>query len=86
MTAGHDPKDLVILWIPLFWCYPPVLLWLAFGGWVTAAVLAPVGAVLSVGGRGPARWLPLAGTLAGVATVVLATSGFGQALRIWLLD
>jgi hypothetical protein len=45
-----------------------------------------VGAVLSVGGRGSARWLPLSGTLAGVATVVLATSDFGQALRIWLLD
>jgi len=86
LTGAHDPKNLVVLWIPLFWCYPSVVLWLAFSGWVTAAVLAPVGAVLSVGGRGPASWLPLAGTGAAVATAVLAASDFGQALRIWLLD
>jgi hypothetical protein len=86
MTVGHDPKDLMVISNPLFWPYPPVMLWLAFGGWVAAAVLAPVGAVLSVGGRGSARWLPLFGTFAAVATGVLATSEFGQALRLWLLD
>jgi len=53
---------------------------------VLAAGVAPVGALVSVGGRGAGRWLPLAGTLAGVAATVLATSEMGDLLRVWLLD
>jgi hypothetical protein len=82
---AHDPKDLPA-WFPLFWLYTPVMLWLAIGGWVLAAGLAPVGLLAAVGGRGAGRWLPLAGTLAGVAATALATSEMGDLLRIWLLD
>jgi hypothetical protein len=86
MQGGHDPKDLLTGWNPLFWAYVPVVLWIAVGGWMLAVALVPVGAVLSVGGRGSARWVPLAGTVAGIATAMLATSDFGHALRVWLLD
>jgi hypothetical protein len=83
---GYDPKDLIVSWLPPMWAYGPVMVWMALGGWVVSAMLTPVGLLFAVGGRGWARWLPVAGTIAGVAVVVLAQSEFGGHLRIWLLD
>jgi hypothetical protein len=86
MGAPHDPKDLLVSWFPPFWLYTPAVLWIAVGGWVVAAVLAPAGLLLGLGGRGAARWLPLAGTVAALAATALAASTFGDELRTWLLD
>jgi hypothetical protein len=83
---GHDPKDLLVTWVPLSYWYTPVMLWVAAGGWVVAAVLAPVGPLLAAGGRGWARWLPVVGTLAAVLATAVGLSDFGEDLRIWLLD
>lgn len=80
----YDPKDL--LWFPISTIHPPVIVLLAAGAWMVGAALAPVGLVLAIGGRGSARWLPLAGSAVAVAVILLATSDFGAELRTWLLD
>lgn len=61
-------------------------IWLALGGWVIAAALAPAGLLLAVGGRRWARRLPALGTAAAAVAVWLAHSAFGQGLTMWLLD
>jgi hypothetical protein len=81
-----DPKDLMVAWLPTMWLYLPVLLWLAAGGWVVGAALAPVGLALSIGGRGSSRWLPVAGTLTAAVVTAFAVSDVGAGLRLWLLD
>jgi hypothetical protein len=83
----HDPKDLVVdWWIPLYMTHGLVAVWLAVGGWVVAAALAPVGLLLAIGGQRTARWLPLAGTTTAVAVTLYAATNFAADLRTWLLD
>lgn len=60
--------------------------WLAFGGWVIAAGLAPAGLLLAIGGRRWARRLPAIGTATAAVAVWLTHSAFGQGLTMWLLD
>jgi len=82
----YDPKDLIAGWFPLHVIHGLVVVWLAVGGWVVAAALAPAGLVFAVGEQRATRWLPLAGSVAAVAVISLAASDFGAALRTWLLD
>ncbi|GIJ56605.1 hypothetical protein [Virgisporangium aurantiacum] len=81
-----DPKDLLVPWLPTMWLQPLVMLWLAVGGWVVGAALAPVGLALSIGGRGSSRWLPVAGTLTAAVVTAFAVGDLGAGLRLWLLD
>jgi hypothetical protein len=82
----YDPKDLMVNWLPLQVTHGLVAIWLAVGGWLVGAALAPVGLVLAIGGKRAARWLPLAGAAVAVAAAVFAATDFAAALRTWLLD
>ena len=82
----YDPKDLMVNWLPLQVVHGLLAVWLAVGGWLVGAALAPVGLILAIGGKRAARWLPLAGVGVAVAVAVFAATDFAAALRTWLLD
>jgi hypothetical protein len=83
--GGRDPRSVADSAL-MYWAHGLTAVWLALHGWILMAALGPVGALLSIGGRRSARWLPLTGALAASAVTALALSDFGHALRGWFTD
>jgi hypothetical protein len=83
---GYDPADLLDgnTTSPLL--YVLMMFWLAVHGWQLAALLAPVGLLLSLRGTRFTRWALRLGAVGGLVAAIVLDGEFGRELTIWVLN